>query len=214
MRDISAPIPFNTRYVISAARFAILPRSITLLCVRAKRERVTVRERDTDSGFDYYRARTYDSQVGRSCPKTRSDLGRSVNLYSYVKKNNPVNFKDPSGKITIPVVVVGGIAIFEIGLHGTLGALSETEWAGLNTGEDFYGRRRHCWINCVSSRLHTNPAFAEVAGLAKEAVNLSTDWNNYDDSLKDIEANHRGQFLAGEFWRSCTELCTDCQPVK
>jgi len=57
----------------------------------------TGREWDWETGLYYYRARTYDSRIGRFISKDPiSFAGGDVNLYGYVS-NNPVNYADPSG---------------------------------------------------------------------------------------------------------------------
>ena len=57
----------------------------------------TGRERDSDTGMLYYRARFYDPQVGRFVSTDPVGFnGQDVNLYGYVW-NNPVNYRDPLG---------------------------------------------------------------------------------------------------------------------
>ncbi len=61
----------------------------------------TGREYDWETGLYHYRARTYDSRIGRFLQKDPIGFaGGDVNLYGYVQ-NNPVNFKDPSGLYTL-----------------------------------------------------------------------------------------------------------------
>jgi RHS repeat-associated protein len=67
----------------------------------------TGREWDQTVGLWYYRARYYDSEVGRFISEDPLNYrGGDVNLYSYVG-NNPVNWKDPSGKN--PLAAVGAL---------------------------------------------------------------------------------------------------------
>jgi RHS repeat-associated protein len=57
----------------------------------------TGREQDSETGLDYYRARYYDSAVGRFI--SEDPIGFAAgdsNIYRYVG-NSPVNFVDPSG---------------------------------------------------------------------------------------------------------------------
>jgi len=68
----------------------------------------TNKERDTESGNDYFGARYYGSMSGRflspdwsaksndPVPYAKLDAPQSLNLYSYVM-NNPLNFIDPTG---------------------------------------------------------------------------------------------------------------------
>src|SRR5207253_5057890 len=57
----------------------------------------TGRERDQDTGMLYYRARFYDSQIGRFISEDPKLFGgKDVNLYAYLR-NNPTNFIDPTG---------------------------------------------------------------------------------------------------------------------
>jgi len=76
--------------------------------------RYTGRELDAESGLYYYRARYYDTRVGRFFTE---DLfpgsvanPLSLNKYPYVQ-NNPANFLDPYGTFVLPVIVVAIIFI-------------------------------------------------------------------------------------------------------
>jgi RHS repeat-associated protein len=72
----------------------------------------TGRELDLESGLHYYRARYYDSNVGRfiSVDPIGFDAG-DTNLYRYVF-NSSTNHTDPSGKIVplLAAFLVGGLA--------------------------------------------------------------------------------------------------------
>src|SRR5580693_1184655 len=69
--------------------------------------RYTGKERDAESGLDYFGARYYASNMGRfmspdwaakaePVPYAKLDDPQSLNLYSYVR-NNPVSGVDPNG---------------------------------------------------------------------------------------------------------------------
>jgi RHS repeat-associated protein len=75
----------------------------------------TGRERDEETGLDYYRTRYYDSLVGRFVSEdTIGFNGGDTNLYRYVA-NSPIRFTDPNGTDLYDVVngvdqAVGGFA--------------------------------------------------------------------------------------------------------
>jgi RHS repeat-associated protein len=91
----------------------------------------TGKERDTETGLDYFGARYYASNMGRwmspdwaDKPEAvpYSDLGdpQSLNLYGYVR-NNPLNHTDPDGHVigvddvgaaVSAAVVIGGLATY------------------------------------------------------------------------------------------------------
>jgi RHS repeat-associated protein len=76
----------------------------------------TGREWDAEAGLYYYRARYYDPTLGRFINGDPIGFaGGDVNFYVYVQ-NNPVNFVDPNGLEVNPVIVVGGIGIFDKGV--------------------------------------------------------------------------------------------------
>ena len=67
----------------------------------------TGKERDSESGLDYFGARYYASSMGRfmspdwsaqaePVPYSKLDDPRTLNLYSYVR-NNPLSGVDPDG---------------------------------------------------------------------------------------------------------------------
>lgn len=58
--------------------------------------RYTAREYDEDSGLNYYRARYYDSQVGRFISEDPIKFDGGISFYAYVQ-NNPANLIDPTG---------------------------------------------------------------------------------------------------------------------
>ena len=65
--------------------------------------RFTGKERDAESGLDYFGARYYGSTMGRMMSPDPGNVGtnpanqQSWNMYSYVN-NNPLRFIDPTRK--------------------------------------------------------------------------------------------------------------------
>jgi RHS repeat-associated protein len=88
--------------------------------------RFTGKERDTETGIDYFGARHYSSRMGRfmtpdwdagptTVPYAHLDNPQTLNLYSYVD-NNPINGVDPTGHSPNEYMVGGegwGANIFE-----------------------------------------------------------------------------------------------------
>jgi RHS repeat-associated protein len=81
------------------------PRYVDLYALNPSR--YTGKERDTESGLDYFGARYYASNMGRMMspdwsskaepvPYAKLDDPQSLNLYSYVR-NNPLRFVDADG---------------------------------------------------------------------------------------------------------------------
>jgi len=60
--------------------------------------RYTAREADTETGLYYYRARYYDSNVGRFLSEDPIGFNGGLDFYTYVA-NSPLNFVDPSGQV-------------------------------------------------------------------------------------------------------------------
>ncbi|MGA2350370.1 MAG: RHS repeat-associated core domain-containing protein [Terracidiphilus sp.] len=76
-------------------------------CMDATEHHYTGKERDTESGNDYFEARYYSSAMGRflspdwsaqeePVPYAKLDNPQTLNLYSYVQ-NNPLTSTDPTG---------------------------------------------------------------------------------------------------------------------
>jgi RHS repeat-associated protein len=58
--------------------------------------RYTGRKFDSETGLYYYRARYYDSAIGRFVTEDGIGNDEGINLYVYVR-NSPTNFQDPTG---------------------------------------------------------------------------------------------------------------------
>ncbi len=176
----------------------------------ATRYQFTGREYDGFSVLQFSRARFYDPKLGRFLSEDPIGFGGGdVNLYGYVR-NNSLNLKDPTGKIPVVVIaIVGGGLAAETILHLYLSSRANSiEWPGA----DPKGRQRHCYVNCMSTRLHLgNPAVVTIGGFGQEIVNAGWQGTPLDDSLGDLLANQEGQRNSIFIWRSCEELCKTCQ---
>lgn len=118
--------------------------------------RYTGREYDTESGLYFYRARYYDSSLGRFLSEDPVGFDEGTNSYRYVR-NDPALLIDPSGLriIYLPpdprdnTIVCdghGGLSV-QIGNPGTLGGPQQQE----------------CLINCakVHEQTHISDTLAE-----------------------------------------------------
>jgi RHS repeat-associated protein len=69
--------------------------------------RYTGREFDYESSLYFYRARYYDPRAGRFISEDPLRFGAGdVNFYDYVG-GNPINYRDPSGQTSIPIIFWG-----------------------------------------------------------------------------------------------------------
>jgi RHS repeat-associated protein len=100
-------------------------------CIRS---RCTGKERDTESGNDYFEARYYSSAMGRfmspdwtakeegddPVPYANLEDPQSLNLYAYVR-NNPLSKADPDGHCAEDACVVeGGAALVTVAVVGAI----------------------------------------------------------------------------------------------
>jgi len=87
--------------------FTTMPAAFAFGTVRGSQSRSTGKERDAESGNDYFSARYYSSAMGRfmspdwsdspwAVPYADLDNPQTLNLYSYVQ-NNPLSRTDPFG---------------------------------------------------------------------------------------------------------------------
>ena len=116
------------------------------------RSRSTGKERDTESGLDYFGARYYASNVGRwisadwaqkpeAVPYSKLDDPQSLNLYEYMR-NNPLGGIDPDGhqqSLAIPLLGGGAIAAPEVVIPAVVGGAIGA--ALVKTGEWLWDHR-------------------------------------------------------------------------
>jgi RHS repeat-associated protein len=98
-----------------------LPLACLLSAASGHRLISTGKERDAESGNDYFGARYYESSMGRfmspdwsakaePVPYAKLDNPQSLNLYEYVL-NNPLHGVDPDGHCSAPTVQGGHVGI-------------------------------------------------------------------------------------------------------
>jgi len=84
--------------------------------------RYTGREFDAETGLLYYRARYYDSATGRFLSEDPDRFAAGINFYPYVL-NNPVRFRDPSGRnpgvLALPWLVPAGEGVLGVICFGS-----------------------------------------------------------------------------------------------
>ncbi len=95
----------------------------------------TGREYDPETSLHYYRARYYDSEIGRFINKDPISFRGGLNLYSYCG-NDPVNNVDPSGHELI-TLTLGGAFLLGLGIDYLMAycrskadSISDYYWSG------------------------------------------------------------------------------------
>jgi RHS repeat-associated protein len=174
----------------------------------------TGRESDSDTALMYYRARWYHPLNGTFLSEDPKRFRGGLNLYAYTR-NSPVNFTDPNGTVPVPVIIIVGVIVVEFGIHYYL---SERAWGKFpDRNYDPRGRAKHCYVNCMSTRIHGNPVWPTVFGVAQEIPSLigaafsGTLREEIRETAGDMAVNHMGQALAPVITKSCEELCRPCR---
>ena len=173
----------------------------------------TGRESDFELSVLYYRARWYNPNHGRFMSMDPIGfLGSDINLYNYVK-NNPVGNLDPNGTFPLGAGAAAAAVIgVEAYLHDYLAQRAQRFYPG-----DQRGRKQHCYVNCMSMRIHGfNPVWPTLASAAQEVGGLligiwrGTFKDTLNDSAGDLAADFYGQTVSFVIWRSCYRLCASC----
>jgi hypothetical protein len=59
--------------------------------------------------------------------------------------------------------------------------------------DDPFGRKKHCYVNCMSTRIHTfNPAIPIAFSVGKEVADLAFGFGSMNDSIRDLGADALG----------------------
>jgi RHS repeat-associated protein len=135
----------------------------------------TGKERDTESGNDYFGARYYASSMGRFMSPDPIKLtderllnpANTLNLYSYAA-NNPLKFVDPDGQDITYFYDQGGVAG-----HAMLFAYDQQ--TGDSAIEDF-GPTRHMRVWWGSS-MHETPTFTSADDIRHQTAALTIQAN-------------------------------------
>ncbi|MBI4000843.1 MAG: RHS repeat-associated core domain-containing protein, partial [Nitrospira defluvii] len=148
----------------------------------------TGRENDT-TGLAYYRARYYHPRLQRFMSEDPLRFrGRQPNLYVYVK-NNPLNFKDPTGLRGCPCGEIGattsrvgplgsaiGYALAQQAINLASSMASSAGQLPFNTQFDAF---RHCYWSCRMTQV-MNPDAAAIIGYWHEECDAKQPQDQYD----------------------------------
>jgi RHS repeat-associated protein len=121
------------------------------------------KERDTESGNDYFLARYYNSATGRflspdwsakedPVPYAKLDNPQTLNLYSYVQ-NNPLSHVDADGHCAEDFCIVEGLTTGTVVAIATVGAAST--YLATPAGQRSLGTFTSAFSSSVSSSVST-----------------------------------------------------------
>ncbi len=160
----------------------------------------TGREGDASAQMHYYRARWYDSSIGRFLSEDPVSSIARPSLYPYVM-DNPAGFVDPSGKIPDAVVLYPFACQIAMGTYASAADPDKSDWKNGNEGN----RSVHCWLACQTNRfcyLLMVPQAPEAAQEGYESYRGST--GDYED---DNTAARWGIYYSYRLTRSCKTIC-------
>jgi len=133
--------------------------------------RYTGKERDAESGNDYFEARYYASSMGRflspdwaakeePVPYATFDDPQSLNLYSYVR-NNPLTRADKDGHCAEDLCVVegGGAVVVGAAILGTAAFVGAAKYFSTDSGQ----RSFSTFTSAAGDSIHTNVQKVENA---------------------------------------------------
>jgi RHS repeat-associated protein len=156
----------------------------------------TGREFVKEANLYDYRNRVYSAELGRflQTDPIQFEAG-DVNLYRYVG-NSPIMLTDPSGKISVPVFLLGAAHTLWQAVCGSTAMRKAREECSTDKG-------RHCYVSCWHNRcmLLFNSHVTAAGGVAWEFYH---GWNN--DSWSDLKANIKGIISSFNF-SDCASSC-------
>ncbi len=119
----------------------------------------TGREWDAETGTYHYRRRYYDPSIGRFLSRDPIGYADSLNPYTYTR-NNPINYTDPMGLLTIP-----GVGWVDVGEGSGQSALDYWANQAAQTDNPFLGGFYNLmggfaalWTPCTSDKTATTLA--------------------------------------------------------
>ena len=156
----------------------------------------TGKERDAESGNDYFGARYYASTMGRWMSPDPAGIGfanaanpQSLNLYAYVQ-NNPLGFVDPNGLLSCPDGKWQDVACAVQTIGGAVGHF----FSGL-----FGGGGDNSSVTTSSTYSIVDPGGSSGGSGSSTFQQL---WNNYPRySQYPSEKNHQPYSGPGSFWQ-------------
>jgi len=165
------------------------------------RYQYTGREYDEYTGLMFYRARFYDPQSGRFISEDPIGFKGGVNWYGYVK-NNPIIFRDPSGRSAAGAIVIGYGIWTGACVYAAIQKGKELEAQGRLKND----KQKHCFVACYYNRckLLSAPDETFLGGVIWEVLGWA------EDSVRDIEANAYGIAKSYTF-ASCETSCASCE---
>ncbi len=175
----------------------------------------TGREYDVESGLYFYRARYYDTVIGRFLNEDPIRYrGEDQNLYNYVF-NNPLNLRDPYGRFSQKPINPVGLKFAEtIGeaVRGTKHFLDmydamRQQNRGKNQDKFF-----HCMANCQATNEGAGgEAAAEVISEVRELTDEFIKGDSKVQCDADRAANEKGRETAKK-GGNCNKECSTLSP--
>jgi RHS repeat-associated protein len=164
-------------------------------CVGLSKKQFTGKERDTESGLDYFGARYYAGNMGRfmspdwsakqePVPYSKLDDPQTLNLYGYVR-NNPLSKADPDGHCPwcLPALAGGGVLAADTeggaAAGSFFGPVGTVVGAAIGVGVGLYVLHE---ISSNSSSTPAAPAAAPASGSAKPEIVI--DGNQHPESAQ------------------------------